>query len=140
MEYVYRNASEALNKLGLLSDYGKLNNAGSYLFSSKKPLMIKLANYPTDSRVDFGEIKEFKGNIFECINEAISYIQNHISFKSQLTGIQRVEMPEIPLRAIREIVVNSFAHCSYARTGDCNQYSVYKSYVKIYNPGSIIRT
>ncbi|MBP5280327.1 MAG: putative DNA binding domain-containing protein, partial [Erysipelotrichaceae bacterium] len=139
MEYVYRNASEALNKLGLLSDDGKLNNAGSYLFSSKKPLMIKLANYPTDSRVDFGEIKEFKGNIFECINEAISYIQNHISFKSQLTGIQRVEMPEIPLRAIREIVVNSFAHCSYARTGDCNQYSVYKSYVKIYNPGSIIR-
>ena len=139
MDYVYRNPDEALNKLGLLTENGKLNNAGRYLFSSKKPLTIKLANFPTDSRVDFGEIKEFSGNIFECINEAILYIQNHISYRSDLYGIQREEIPEIPLRAIREIVVNSFAHCSYARKGDFNQYSIFRSYVKIYNPGPIIR-
>ena len=70
MDYVFRNTDEALNRLGLLTENGKLNNAGRYLFSAKKPLTIKLANFPTDSRVDFGEIREFKGNIFECINES----------------------------------------------------------------------
>ena len=46
---------------------------------------------------------------------------------------------EIPIRAIREIIVNSFAHCSYAVNGDYNQYIVYKSTIRVYNPGSIIK-
>ena len=139
LEYVYRNPKEALSKLGLITSNDKLNNAGLFLFGNNKPLTIKEANYPTDNRTEFGEIKEFKGNIIECIKETVSYIQNHISFKSNIVGIQREEIPEIPVRAIREIVVNSFAHCSYARVGDYNQYVIYKSSVRIYNPGSIIK-
>lgn len=139
MSYVYRNAEEALNKFGLLTEDGHLNQAGWYLFGKGKPVTMKEGSFPTDSRTDFGEIKEFKGNIFECIHEAISYIQNHITYKAQIIGVKREEIPEIPVRAIREIVVNSFAHCSYARTGDYNQYVIYRSSVSIYNPGTIIK-
>jgi len=139
LDYVYRNAKEALNKLGLLTENDRLNNAGLYLFGKNKPLLIKEANFPTDNRSEFGEIKEFRGNIIECIQESISYIQNHISFKSNIINYQREEIPEVPLRAIREIVINSFAHCSYAIKGDFNQYVVFKSSIKIYNPGSIIK-
>ena len=139
LDYIYRNAYEALRKLELLSDNGKLNNAGYYLFSNKKPLTLKEANYPTDSRTEFGEIKEFKGNIFECIKESISYIQNHISYKATIDGYQRVETPEIPLRAIREIVINSFAHAKYSIKGDYNQIIIYRSSISIYNPGSIYK-
>ena len=137
LNYVYRNSFEALTKLGLLSGNGHLNKAGEFLFGNNKPLKIKEANFPTDSRTDFGEIKEFRGNIIECIKEAISYLQNHISYKANIIGIQREETPEIPLLAIREIVINSFAHCSYARTGDNISFTVFKSQIKIYNPGSI---
>ncbi len=139
LNYIYRNPLEALNKLGLLTENNKLNKTGLYLFGKNKPLTIKEANYPTDSRSEFGEIKEFKGNIIECIKEATSYIQNHISYKSNIIGIQREEFPEIPLRAIREIVINSFAHCSYQVKGDFNQYVVFKSSIKIYNPGPIFK-
>jgi len=139
LDYVYRNSREALQKLELMTDNGKLNNAGWYLFGNGKPLTIKEANYPTDSRTDFGEIKEYQGNIIECIREALSYIQNHITYKSEIVGAQREEIPEIPIRAIREIVVNSFAHCSYARMGDFNKYVIYRSSVSIYNPGGVIR-
>jgi len=139
LDYVYRNSREALQKLELLTDNGKLNNAGWYLFGNGKPLTIKEANFPTDSRTDFGEIKEYRGNIIECIREALSYIQNHITYKAEIVGAQREEIPEIPIRAIREIVVNSFAHCSYARVGDSNQYVIYRTSVSIYNPGGVIR-
>lgn len=139
LDYVYKNAKDALTKLGLLTTNGKLNNAGLYLFGKNKPLLIKEANFPTDSRSEFGEIKEFRGNIIECIRETISYIQNHITFKSNIIGYQREDVPEIPLRAIREIVVNSYAHCSYGIEGDYHQFSIFKSYVKIYNPGGIIK-
>ena len=137
VDYLYRNAKDTLIRLGLLTENDKLNNAGVYLFGKMKPIMIKEASYPTDSRVDFGEIKQFKGNIFECIREATSYIQNHISFRSDIVGLQREDISEIPLRAIREIVVNSFAHANYAISNDNNQYIVYRSSVRIYNPGSI---
>lgn len=139
LDYVYRNPGEALQKLDLVTANGKLNNAGWYLFGSGKPLTIKEANYPTDSRTEFGEIKEYRGNIIECIKEVLSYIQNHITFKSEIIGVQREEIPEIPIRAIREIVINSFAHCSYAKVGDYNSYIIYKSSVSIYNPGPVIR-
>lgn len=139
LDYVYRNPGEALQKLDLVTANGKLNNAGWYLFGNGRPLTIKEANYPTDSRTEFGEIKEYRGNIIECIKEVLSYIQNHITFKSEIIGVQREEIPEIPIRAIREIVINSFAHCSYAKVGDYNSYIIYKSSVSIYNPGSVIR-
>lgn len=139
LNYVYRNATEALAKFGLLTENGYLNNAGLFLFGKNKPVTIKEANFPTDSRTEFGEIKEFKGNILECIQESVSYIQNHISYKSNIIGLKREETPEIPLKAIREIVINSFAHCSYAKTGDYNSYTIFKSQIKIYNPGPIIK-
>ena len=138
LDYIYSNAQETLTKFGLLTDNGHLNNAGLYLFGNNRPLKIKLACFPTDSRTDFGEIKEFEGNIFECINEAISYIQNHITFKAEIIGLQRVETPEIPVKAIREIVINSFAHRAYAKEGDYNSYAIYRSYVRIYNAGPIL--
>ena len=103
MDYVYKNAHEALVKLGLLTENNKLNNAGYYLFSSKKPLKIKLALYPTDDRTEFGEIKTVQGNIYDCIDEAISYVNNHILYKSNIVGSQTIQIPEIPLKAIREI-------------------------------------
>lgn len=140
LEYVYKNTKDALTKLGLITENDKLNNAGLYLFGNNKPLKIKLANYPTDSRTEFGEIKEFNGNIIECIKEATSYIQNHINYKSTIIGLQREEIPEIPIRALREIIINSFAHCSYQTKGDCNQFTIFKSFIKIYNPGQIIKS
>lgn len=139
MDYVYRNAKEALQKLGFLTDNGKLNNAGWMLLGRGKPLTIKEAAYPTDSRTDFGEIKDFRGNILECLREVISYIQNRINYKAQIVGVQREEIPEIPVRALREIVINSFAHCSYAQKGDFNQYVIFRSKISIYNPGAVIR-
>ena len=139
LNYVYRNLNEAFAKLNLTDEEGNIKTAGYYLFGKTKPLTIKEANYPTDDRTEFGEIKEFKGNIFECIQEAVSYIQNHISYKSTIVGLQREEVPEIPVVALREIVVNSFAHAKYDVQGDCNQYTVFKSTVRIYNPGSIYK-
>lgn len=138
MDYVYKNAHEALVKLGLLTENNKLNNAGYYLFSSKKPLKIKLALYPTDDRTEFGEIKTVQGNIYDCIDEAISYVNNHIIYKSNIVGSQTIQIPEIPLKAIREIVINSFAHRDYRANIDDNQISIYRSQIRIYNPGPIV--
>ena len=137
LNYVYRNSEEALRRLGLVSEDGHLNNAGYYLFGSDGPVLLKEAIYPTDNRTVFTDLKQFTGNIFECINEGMKYIQNNIHYHSEIIGSRREETPEIPAEALREIVINSFAHCHYQK-GDYNEITISKSRVRIYNPGGII--
>ena len=136
MAYVYRNESDALRRLGLLTDDGHLSNAGWYLFGRGKPVTIREESFPTDSETSDGCIRTFRGNILECISEAYSWILNHITFKSRIAGLQREEIPEIPKDAIREIVVNSFVHAAYEDDGACFRYTVRRSSVSISNPGT----
>lgn len=137
LNYVYRNQMEALSKLGLVNEDGMLNNAGYYLFGNDGPVLLKEVIYPTDERSKFTDLKQFRGNILECISEGMKYIQNNIHYEAEITGTRRVEQPEIPVEALREILVNSFAHCRY-QEGDYNEITITKSKVRIYNPGSII--
>ena len=110
LNYVYRNPPDALSRLNLINDGGYLNNAGYYLFGDDGPVLLKEVIYPTDERTSFTDLKQFRGNIFECINEGMKYVQNNIHYHSEIVGAKREETPEIPIAALREIIINSFAH------------------------------
>ena len=75
---------------------------------------------------------------YSLLEESIrSFIRNNIHYQAEIIGAKRVETPEIPAKAVREIVVNSFAHCRYQK-GDCNEITITRSKVRIYNPGGIL--
>ena len=135
LNYRYKSVDDAMTRLGLMKN-GKLNNAGYYLFSKSKPLLVKFARYATDERITFIDSRHYQGNIFECIEEAYNYILASINFNAIIVGIERVEKPEIPLEAIREIVVNSFVHMR-VNDGDYNEVTISPHYLRIYNPGTI---
>lgn len=134
--FLYRDARTTLTKLELL-DGDRLNNAGYYLFSNKKPLLLKLATYPTDERISFSDMKQFRGNIFECIDEAVKYVTNNIRWRAEIRGMERVETPEIPVEAFREIIVNSFAHMK-VNPSSSNEIYITPTRVHIYNPGPLV--
>ncbi len=136
INFLYKDSETTLRKLNLL-DGKYLNNAGYYLFSNKKPLLLKLATYPTDERIYFSDLKQFRGNIFECINEAVKYVTNNIRWKAEIVGFERVEIPEIPLEAFREIIINSFVHMK-VNSSSSNEIYVTPSKVHIYNPGPLV--
>lgn len=51
------------------------------------------------------------------------------------TSPQRKEVPEIPLVALREVIINSFAHARY--DGNIQQeIDIYSNRIAIINPGS----
>jgi ATP-dependent DNA helicase RecG len=50
-------------------------------------------------------------------------------------GTSRIEVPEIPVEAVREIVVNSFAHADYRGISE-NEIDITPTRVEIYNPGA----
>lgn len=135
MDYRYVSIEDALTRLGLM-EKGYLNNAGYYLFSNKKPIMVKFARFASDECITFIDNRQFFGNIFECIDESYKYIMSSINFNAAIKDFIRVEKCEIPLEALREIIVNSFAHMKVI-PGDYNEIIITPSKVKIYNPGVI---
>lgn len=126
---------ELLTILGLYKD-GKLNNAGYFLFSAKEPVILKMAVYVTDARINFSDINRAHGNIYNLIDTAIQYISNHMNWRVELDGrsSSRIEVPEVPIEAIRESVVNAFAHANY-RSFTEHEITITPTLIEIYNPG-----
>ena len=136
IKFPYETKKKTLKKLGLLFDNQNLNNAGNVLFSSKKPICVKLATFASTTRSTILDMENFNGNIYQCIEKSMKYISEHIDWNVFFDGgVRSKEQPEIPMIAIREIVVNAFAHGSYEMTSTDFEISIYKDKVVIYSPG-----
>ena len=126
---------ELLTMLGLMID-DKLTNAGYFLFSSKEPTVLKMAVYATDQRISFLDINRVHDNIYNLIDIATVYINQHMNWRVEFDGksTARIEIPEVPVDAVREIVVNAFAHANYRSITE-HVIDITPTMIDIYNPG-----
>ena len=127
------DAEKLLNKLSLLKN-GKLNNAGYVLFGNNGPVTLKMAVFASDEKLTFLDINRAEDNIFRLVDTALTYIKKNIRWRAEIGSVTREEIPEIPLKALREIVINSFAHAQYGTTTQ-HEIDIHPGNVVIYNPG-----
>ncbi|MEW5897338.1 MAG: RNA-binding domain-containing protein [Nanoarchaeota archaeon] len=133
INFKFTTTKEVLNKLNLVKD-SKLLKAAEVLFCDENYLEVQAAVFAGKDKLTFLDIRQFKGNIFQLLQQSESYIKEHINWRAELKGRTREEIPEIPLRAITEALVNSLCHRDYAnRKG--NEIAIFKDRVEIYNPG-----
>jgi len=123
-----------LTSLDLISE-NKLNNAGFAIFGKDAKIKLKLALYASDEKLTFLDLKELHGNIYNLVNLAIEYIESKINWRVEIGSRQRNEIPEIPSEAIREIVVNAFAHTNYELDEEV-EINIHPGKIVIYNNGS----
>lgn len=127
-------SEELLVQLNLLKE-GHLTNAGWYLFGKNKPLVYKAVEYATTERLNPIDLKRFEGNIFSLINQVINFINQKMRWKVEIRNVQRKEIPEIPVVAIREIVINSLVHSDFLADSE-HQITIDPQCIEIYNPGA----
>lgn len=136
INFPYTNKEEILNKLNLVNKNNQLLNAGYILFAKEAKLELQMAIFATETKLTFLDIDQVFGNVFELIEIAESYIRKNIkwpvNFKSG--SMERVEIPEIPLEAIREAIINSLIHRDF-KNPKSNEVAIYKDRVEIFNPG-----
>lgn len=129
------NKDKLLSILDLVDQDGYLKNAGFALFGSNVKIGLKLASYATDNKVTILDLKIVNGNIYNLVGTAISYILSRINWRIEIGTRKRNEIPEIPERAIREIIVNSFAHADYESIPEI-EIGIHPGKIEIYNPGT----
>lgn len=122
-----------LKRYGLVTD-GYLTNAGNVLFGSTRPVTMKAAIFATDEKLTILDMQMFEDNIYNLLGIAEEYILRNIRWKSEITGLDRIEIPEIPVAVVRETIANSFAHAAYnGRT--CHEICIHPGKITIYSPG-----
>jgi len=135
IDFTYTTKEDVLRRLDLVEN-GKLKNAANALYVGWPLLEVQMAIFAGTERLTFNDIQRESGSVTGLIKAAERYIRNNIRWRVVFDGsLQRKEIPEIPMDAVREAIINSFCHKDY-KSSQNNTISIYSNRVEIYNPGT----
>lgn len=122
-----------LKRFGLAKD-DYLTNAGEVLFGSTRPVPLKVGIFATDEKLTILDMKLYEDNILNLLKISEEYILKNIRWRSEIKGVEREEIPEIPVAVIREVLANGFAHAVYnGRTS--HEICIHPGMITVYSPG-----
>ena len=89
----------------------------------------------TDRSV-FLDKREYTGPIYTQIEDAVNFVLRNIRLGAKIDGLIRKESYELPVDAIREMIVN--AHCHRRLTDEsCVQVAIYDDRLEVTSPGGL---
>jgi len=133
INFKFSSVKTTLNKLDLIRE-NKMVKATEVLFCDTNRLEVQAAVFAGTDKLTFLDIRQLKGNIFDLLDQSTMYLKEHMNWRAKLTGEGREEIPEVPVRAVEEAVVNSFCHRDYTNPKG-NEIAFFKDRIEIYNPG-----
>lgn len=108
---------EKLHDFGLLCKVGR-NLYPTHAFhlltdNKNKFSKVQCAVFKGTTRDVFIDQKEFIGSIYDQIETTYQFVLRHIDKGMELDGLHRYDSYELPVSAIREMIVNAVVHRSY---------------------------
>ncbi len=128
---------EILKKLHLLRG-DKVTRAALLLFGKDPQEMfmnavIRVGRFRDSEIIDSVDIK---GNLFEQVENAMDTVKKHLNRKFVIEDLQRREVWDYPLEALREGLINAVIHRDYRRPEEI-QIKIYDDHITIWNPGEL---
>lgn len=142
------DVADALTRMHLLRD-GRLTNAAVVMFAREMSAAytqcrLRLARFRgTDKREFVREQPPIVGNVLTVLAKASAFLEEQIPRTVRITrsairgALQRQETPALPLRALREAVINAVCHRDYAVRAGQVTVAMYDDRVEIANPGHL---
>ena len=96
---------------------------------------IKCARFKGITKEIFIDKKEFNQDLFFNLEKTIKFLKNHLNLYAKVEELQLKEEFEIPLLAIREVLLNAIIHRDYTRNSDI-KVAIYDDIVEITSPGN----
>jgi len=129
-----------LEDMGLLCrlgrDYAPTHAFNLMTVNKMRHAKIQCALFKGIDRDIFIDHREYKGPVYEQIEEAYQFVKRHINLGAEIRGIVRRDVYELPIRAVREAIVNGVTHRSYM-DDSCMQVSIYDDRLEILSPGAL---
>ncbi len=132
------STEKILENLELLKE-GKLTNAGLLLFG-KNPnkyllnAVTRVGRFRTQTEIM--DTVEIKGNLFNQVDKLVEAIKKHLNVRFEIRGIERKDIWDYPLPAIREACINALIHRDYLDPAEI-QIKIYDDHIWFWNPGRL---
>lgn len=97
---------------------------------------IQCALFKGTDRDEFIDRKEYSGPLYEQIESAYQFVLRHINRSAEIEGLVRKEQYELPIGAIREMIVNAQCHRSFL-DHSCVQVALYDDRLEVSSPGTL---
>lgn len=94
--------------------------AGRFLGTTKSDIIdsLEIHDYPINS-----------------IERATDFVKKHSLLGYKIEGLKRTEHWSIPIKAVREAIINAFAHSDYSQRGAPIRLAIFDDRLEIENPG-----
>lgn len=131
-----------LERLKLLRD-GRLTNAAVLLFCKEvgpeyPQFHIKMARFRGLTKTgEFIDNQIFDGNAFEMLSEASEFVRRHLPIASfyQDNSFERIDLPALPVLAVREAIINAICHRDYSDRRSYIAIAIFDDRLEIWSYG-----
>ncbi|MBW8310086.1 MAG: helix-turn-helix domain-containing protein [Candidatus Paracaedibacteraceae bacterium] len=96
---------------------------------------VQVGRFKGSTKADIVDTLEIHDYPINCIERAMDFVKKHALLSYNLEELQRSENWSIPLQAVREAIINAFAHCDYSQKGAPIRISIFENRLEIENPG-----
>ena len=72
-----------------------------------------------------------------ALEEAIKFIQRNTSLRSEIKELTRKDIPEYPLVALREAIINAIVHADYSMKGVYISIAIFDDRIEVTSPGGL---
>ena len=97
---------------------------------------VQCAVFKGNVRNIFIDRKEFKGAIYEQVEDAYNFVLQNIKLGAYIEGVARQDIYELPIRSIREIITNAVCHRSYLSPFKI-QVAIFDDRLEVTTPGTL---
>ena len=96
---------------------------------------IQCARFRGNNHIAFTDRKEFSGPLHEQIEQAYGFVCDHVNQGGEIEGLFMKDLPEVPLDAVREMIINAVGHRNYSYAS-CIKVFVFDDRIEVTSPGS----
>lgn len=130
---------KVFTNLKLITEDNKITRAGLLLFGREPNRFFisakaRVGRFKTSTTILDTVIAE--GNLFNQLERAVEAIKKHMSVRFEIKGIEREDVWDFPIEAIREAVINALIHKDYLSTAEI-QIRIYDDRIWMWNPGKL---
>jgi ATP-dependent DNA helicase RecG len=125
-----------------VADETRVKNAGILFFAKDvydhlHQAQMTLLAFKGKDRLHIYDRRDVRDDLLTQFNEAVGFLQKHLNVRSEILGVNREDIYEIPIEVLREALVNALMHRDYSITGTQVSVEVYDDRVEIVNPGGL---
>lgn len=127
---------------GLLAEAedGSIHPTNGYVFLLGKDSFlsqIQCGMFKGKTRAIFVDKREYGGPLWQQIDDAFQFVLRNIHLGTQLEGIYRQDIYELPPDSIRELIINAVMNCSFLQNSHI-QVAIYDDRLEITSPGGLM--